>query len=273
MKKICAVCVAFLICLTACSSLSEATEDSSIVSQYYSSDLNARQKQILLEMELPTDYNKLNHSQRIAIQRIEVMLKYLEDKYGMEFSYAGYVPAGLMESEYLIAYPTAEGSGDGANIVIVEPDGDTFKDNYANKEIREYYEKLCTDFVNRYFQSEQAKVIFYGFSTSMTASDEITDECFHYKISTNTLFFVSDTICDEEQMREFAETMKLWFEVYEIKSRARVSLIYGDVTDITSDNIADYYRDKLNLSGDYNIYIYGDEIERNQLVPNSRGKK
>ena len=61
------------------------------------------------------------------------MIKYLEDKYGMEFSYSGYVPAGLMESEYLIAYPTAEGSGDGVNLVVVEPDGDAFKDNYARE--------------------------------------------------------------------------------------------------------------------------------------------
>lgn len=237
------------------------------------SSLTDRQKQILEQMELPTDYELLDYTQQRAIKRIEIMLRYLEEKYGAEFSYAGYVPAGVMESEHLTAYPTADGSGDGANLVTVKPDGDTFKDNYASKEIREYYESLCTDFVRNYFQSEQAKVVVYGFSTSMKSSDEITDECFHYKIGTSTLVFVSDTICDEEQMKAFAEAMKLWFEEHEIISDSRVSLIRDDdVTGITRDRIADYYSNKkLNLNGDYDIIIYGDEEMRNQIVPNSRG--
>lgn len=45
------------------------------------------------------------------------------------------------------------------------------------------------------------------------------------------------------------------------------------LTAYSTDNIADYYSNKtLNLNGDYQIIIYGDEIERNKIVPNSRGK-
>jgi hypothetical protein len=236
--------------------------------------LNARQKQILEEMELPTDYDSLNYTQQHAIQRIEVMLSYLEDKYEMNFSYAGYVPAGAMESEHLTAYPTADGTGDGANLVTVKPNGETFKDNYSSKEICKYYERLVTIFVKDYFQSEQAKVVIYGFSTSMETTDEITDDCFHYKAGTSTLVFVSDTICDEKKMSKFAEAMKLWFEEHEIVTLdSRLSLIYDDdVTDITRNNIGDYYTNKkLNLNGDYTIIIYGEEIEQNKIVPNSRG--
>ncbi len=224
--------------------------------------------------ELPTDYGQLNYTQQHAIKRIDIMLCYLEEKYGMEFSYAGYVPAGVMESEHLTAYPTAEGSEGGANLVTVKPDGDTFKDNYASKAIREYYESLCTAFVRNYFESEQAIVIDYRFSTSLNDLTEVTDENFRYKISTETLVFVSDTICDEEQMRAFAEAMKLWFEEHEIISDSRVSLIRDDdVTTITRDKIADYYSNKkLNLNGDYQIIIYGNENFQNQLVPNSRGE-
>lgn len=236
--------------------------------------LNDRQKQILEEMELPTDYDSLNHTQQHAIKRIEVMLSYLEDKYEMDFSYAGYVPAGAMEGEHLTAYPTADGTGAGANYVTVKPYGETFKDNYSSKEICKYYESLVTTFVRDYFQSEQAKVIVNGFSTSMETTDEITDGCFHYKAGTNTLVFVSDTICDEKKMSKFAEAMKLWFEGHEIVTlHSRLSLIYDDdVTDITRNTIADYYTNKkLNLNGDYQIFIYGEEIERNKIVPNSRG--
>lgn len=237
------------------------------------SDLNERQKKILEQMELPTEYEELNYKQQHAIRRIEIMLRYLEYKYNMEFSYAGYVPAGLMESEHLTAYPTADGTGDGANFVTVKPDGKTFKDNYASKEICEYYESLCTAFVKDYFQSEQAVFIDFHFSTSLNDISEVTDEKFHYKASTETLVFVSDTICDEEQIRKFAEAMKSWFEEHEIISNSRISLIRDDVTKITRDKFSDYYsNEKLNLNGDYDIIVYGDEIERNKLVPNSRGK-
>lgn len=236
-------------------------------------NLTDRQKKILEQMELPTEYEQLNYTQQHAIKRIEIMLRYLEEKYEMEFSYAGYVPAGAMESEHLTAYPTADGTGDGANFITVKPYGETFKDNYSDKEIREYYEGLVTSFVREYFNSEQTKVIVYGFSTSLKQINEISDDCFRYKISTSTLVFVSDAICDEMQMRDFAKAMKLWFEKHEIISDSRVSLIReNNVGNITRENIADYYSNKtLNLNGDYQIIIYGDEIERNKIVPNSRG--
>jgi hypothetical protein len=235
--------------------------------------LTDRQKQILEQMELPSDYEQLNYTQQHAIKRIEIMLCYLEEKYGIEFSYAGYVPAGAMESEHLTAYPTAEGIGDGANFVTVEPYGETFKDNYSDKEIHEYYESIVTNFVSEYFNSGQVKVVVYRFSASMKSSDEITNASFRYKISTTTLVFVSDTICDEKQMCEFAEEMKLWFEEHEIVSNSRVSLVHtDDVTGITANNFEDCYSNQmLNVNGDFRIIIYGDEIERNQLVPNSRG--
>lgn len=61
------------------------------------------------------------------------MLSYLEEKYETEFSYAGYVLAGAVESEHLTAYPTADGADDGAYFVPVKPYGETFKDNYSDK--------------------------------------------------------------------------------------------------------------------------------------------
>lgn len=38
------------------------------------SDLNERQKKILEQMELPTEYEELNYKQQHAIRRIEIML-------------------------------------------------------------------------------------------------------------------------------------------------------------------------------------------------------
>ena len=42
-------------------------------------NLTDRQKQILEQMELPTDYEQLNYTQQHAIKRIEIMLRYLAD--------------------------------------------------------------------------------------------------------------------------------------------------------------------------------------------------
>lgn len=233
-------------------------------------NLTDRQKQILEQMELPTDYEQLNYTQQHAIKRIEIMLRYLEEKYEMEFSYAGYVPAGAMESEHLTAYPTADGMGEGANLITVKPYGETFKDNYSDKEIREYYESLVSAFIEDYFQSEQAVFINYRFSSSFNDISEVTDDNFHYKASTETLIFVSDTICNEAQIKTFAETFKLWLEEHEIISGSRVSLIYGDVTGVTRENFSDYYstyheNKKLNVSGDYHITIYGGDTEQNYI--------
>lgn len=233
-------------------------------------NLTDRQKQILEQMELPTDYEQLNYIQQHAIKRIEIMLRYLEEKYEMEFSYAGYVPASAMESEHLTAYPTADGMGEGANLITVKPYGETFKDNYSDKEIREYYESLVSAFIEDYFQSEQAVFINYRFSSSFNDISEVTDDNFHYKASTETLIFVSDTICNEAQIKTFAETFKLWLEEHEIISGSRVSLIYGDVTGVTRENFSDYYstyheNKKLNVSGDYHITIYGGDTEQNYI--------
>ncbi len=263
------ICLTLTMCLTACGTISEKYADVSKINSSYTSivsDLSDRQKQILEQMELPTEYEELNYKQQHAIKRIETMLCYLEDKYSMEFSYAGYVPAGVMESEHLTAYPTADGSGDGANLVTVKPDGDTFKDNYASKEIREYYESLCTAFVRDYFQSEQAIVLDYRFSTSLNNLSEVTDEKFHFKASTETSFFVSDTICNENEIKDFAEAMKSWFEKHEIISNSRVTLDHGDVTAITRNNFSDYYKKtKAVENGDYQIIVHGSDIEQNVI--------
>lgn len=50
-------------------------------------------KEFLEEQELPNDYSKLNDGQQYSVKRIYEMIMYLEDKYGIEFEYTGYVRA------------------------------------------------------------------------------------------------------------------------------------------------------------------------------------
>ena len=52
--------------------------------------LTQRQKDILTEQGLSTEYTELSASQQKAIVAIEEMLSYAEKKYKTSFSYAGY---------------------------------------------------------------------------------------------------------------------------------------------------------------------------------------
>lgn len=65
--------------------------------------LTARQKQILKQERLPLDYEKLNDTQKSAIDSIEDIFKYLDKTYPKEkFEYSGYVPYSTLEPEHLI---------------------------------------------------------------------------------------------------------------------------------------------------------------------------
>ena len=69
----------------------------------YKYSLTARQKQILKQEGLPLDYEKLNDSQKSAIECIEDIFQYLDKTYPKEkFEYSGYVPYSSLEPEHLI---------------------------------------------------------------------------------------------------------------------------------------------------------------------------
>ena len=65
--------------------------------------LSDRQKKILKKEGLPLDYEKLNDTQKSAIECIEDIFKYLDKTYPKEkFEYLGYVPYSTLEPEHLI---------------------------------------------------------------------------------------------------------------------------------------------------------------------------
>ena len=62
-----------------------------------STELTQRQRELLEEMGLPADYDKLTDTQKNAVTSIEAMLSYLESKYQEEFCYLSYAEAGTLE--------------------------------------------------------------------------------------------------------------------------------------------------------------------------------
>ena len=81
-----------------------------------STELTQRQRELLEEMGLPADYDKLTDTQKNAVTSIEAMLSYLESKYQEEFCYLSYAEAGTLEKEHLEAYPA---SGTPSDVVTV----------------------------------------------------------------------------------------------------------------------------------------------------------
>lgn len=101
-KKIIILCLFFVISIifSGCS-IPNMILNNRAESHKYS--LTARQKQILKQEGLPLDYEKLNDSQKSAIECIEDIFKYLDKTYPKEkFEYSGYVPYSTLEPEHLI---------------------------------------------------------------------------------------------------------------------------------------------------------------------------
>ena len=94
--------IAYLICLcfllSGCALFHNKGDDSETKFEYQMVkemisqpvELNDRQKEILESEGLSTNYNSLNDEQKESIIKIEMLLTYLEDKYGEEFKYVKY---------------------------------------------------------------------------------------------------------------------------------------------------------------------------------------
>ena len=77
-------------------------DTSTVKSEYI---LNDRQKSILQKEGLPIDYNSLSLTQKVSIEAIEDMFKYLDMSYPDEkFEFSGYVAQSPLESEQLIVF-------------------------------------------------------------------------------------------------------------------------------------------------------------------------
>ena len=108
----------FIICLVGCG-VKIKTEHSQKNSQV---ELTSRQKKILKEAGLSTNYDDLLSSQRIAIKRIEELYKYLDSEYDEEFIYEGYIAPNSLQDEQLIVYPQGLTESDIVTVTVSKID-------------------------------------------------------------------------------------------------------------------------------------------------------
>ena len=114
-------------------------------------------KEFLAEQELPTEYSQLSDSQKTSVKAIYEMIMYLQDKYGIEFEYTGYVIPQILEDEYLTAIPKG-GNEKTDTVTVTRQDDGTLTDDYPNIAVRPYYEQMITDYIEDYFGSDKIRV-------------------------------------------------------------------------------------------------------------------
>ena len=114
--------------------------------------LNDRQKKILEKEGLPTDYNELSLSKKIAIEAIEDMFQYLDKQYPDEtFEYAGYISQSTLESEQLLV-----NSKYGKVTVYRDVSGSSpvYKDDFKEAKASDIYASVINDYLSASYNDE-----------------------------------------------------------------------------------------------------------------------
>ena len=119
--------------------------------------LTARQKQILKQEGLPLDYEKLNDTQKSAIECIEDIFKYLDKTYPKEkFEYSGYVPYSTLEPEHLIV-ESQYGEVTVNRYVSTDSPNDppTFKDDFKDVKAADIYATVVDDYLAKKYDTDK----------------------------------------------------------------------------------------------------------------------
>ena len=123
----------------------------------YKYSLTARQKQILKQEGLPLDYEKLNDTQKSAIECIEDIFKYLDKTYPKEkFEYSGYVPYSTLEPEHLIV-ESQYGEVTVNRYVSTDSPNEppTFEDDFKDVKAADIYATVVDDYLAKKYDTDK----------------------------------------------------------------------------------------------------------------------
>lgn len=153
----------------------------------YKYSLTARQKQILMQEGLPLDYEKLNDTQKSAIECIEDIFKYLDKTYPKEkFEYSGYVPYSTLEPEHLIVESQYGEVTVNRYVSTGSPnDPPTFKDDFKDVKAADIYATVVDDYLSKKYDTDDYCVIAYVSNYFGKKYDikTITKECYNTNVS------------------------------------------------------------------------------------------
>ena len=211
--------------------------------------LNERQKEILEEVGLPTDAEKLDSSQQEAIIAIDEMLTAVEKKYNRSFSYSGYVEQGPLESEYLMAYPS-DGNPRTDSFEVRKTDNG-YEDDYMNVAIRDDYAKYVEEIITSNLHNEHIRVFTEIYTTELTSVPENKQD---YKGKVSSWKAVFLYLTDNDEIPKYVQSIQEILKNENLKYDCEVIFLKEDVIDkLTEYNYEDY------LSSDY--YVQKEAVE------------
>ena len=171
-------------------------------------ELTARQISILEELGLPTDYEQLNITQQSAIHAIEMLLSKLEEKYGEEFAYLGYV-AGGVEREHLIAYPVSGSRTDRVTLYRWAENGTVrYEDNYHTVKAMPFFREAAASLAAEYVRPADTKL----YCKIYDAKGTITAENAAENVSATVYLFLNSDGVSEASCLALGEAYGQWLQ-------------------------------------------------------------
>lgn len=205
--------------------------------------LSERQKDILAEQGLPTEYDALRPHQQRAIVAIEEMLLYAEDKYDLPFSYAGYTEAGPMEKEHMRAYPTSGHMAvDSFTITKTEA---RYEDDFVAVASSPYFASYVRENLKSFLPNSEVKVYAEITDTSLTEVPT-AETVFDDKVASSLCIFVDGATCTVEDFESFKLQYADFMRQHRLYGMTQVILLKeGNLIYLSEFNYTDY------LSADY----------------------
>ncbi len=235
MKKL--ICI--LLTLLALTSISACSRGSTPATEQTSPVvLTERQKQILRDNDLPEDFSRLTISQQASITAIEQMLSYAEEKYGTEFTYAGYIPAGPIEKQQLLAYPASGFMSTDTFTITKTADG--YEDDYLNVACRDMFGKYIADKISELFPDIECRV--YPEITVISLSEIPEDpSSFDGHTGGRLTIFVNEETCSGDQIPALQSGIQTLLKGLSLDCSGRIDPLSPDkFPDLDKFNYTDY---------------------------------
>lgn len=226
--------------------------------------LTERQIRILEEQGLPTSYEALSLTQKAAIEAIEEMLCYLEQRYDDQFTYSGYVANSGVEQEHLYAVSEAYSNLGLVTVYRSYKDGSyTYSDNYSSLLAKPLYEEALNDWIAQSIPEEA----FIVFSELSSADDDPQKERILSQASAASYILISEEACTKEALGALVDRFGPWIKEQARGAQPSVTLFYLTSPEMMSIATGDTYQDLLpklrdgvyyrcSLSEDGNLQIH-----------------
>ncbi len=171
-------------------------------------ELTDRQVELLSQLDLPDELSELSASQKKAVQRIDEMLTYLEDKYDMDFRYLGYAAEDSWGGEKLTAFP-ADGNPL-TEIVTVKRDGlGVLTDDCAWARAKALYEKEAKPVFESSLKKNCSLIVTHNGTANIADVKNISLKKMHRVFQAESVIFVHGEYT-KSQLKTAAEAVAKW---------------------------------------------------------------